>query len=480
MTDFTVFETNTAEDQGVHEAEHEGAEHEGAEHLEVPEKFEHVSDDGHHNGHHDGNHKLTNRLMAYIPDELFVIACFLGVFTICLAAMLPWYYASINLINSGLISTPNVVNGMSVQASIKTLDPLALAATLGLESSFLGCTNVAEYYDPQNSTIPQIDESLDLFYMDVECLNVISGYHWTSIDDENIDMPQVVLGASVGKASKVYSPWDESVDADTVVRLKEVKSYQNYPFDSYTGQLIVTSFINANGTIVNRSGTFPVTGQFKTPTSVTFQSNAVGFTVSFRIMTATSNLANTTSAIVFMDISRSSFTQGLSLFIVIVMWGISLGITVLSLDSTYIRHHKPVSLGMAGLCATMLFALPSLRAVQPGIPPIALYSTIDIFSYFMNMALISASLILLLIKIIAENKDPKANIKKRSMSIGRNSSSKRYLSPRPISNIQGQTIESMRSKQQSQMPLTSRRGTAMEPNPPEATPTSSIFLRVNS
>ena len=439
MADFVAFESDTAHGEGG-DGMHEGGEH-------GPEPEHHYSERGSHDAMHYGtgilvSYGATHWFPSHIPAELIVLATYLAVFAICLAAMLPWYYASCKLIHSSAVSTHSIEDGLMLSGSMTTVDPLTLAATMSLSFAFVGCTNAGSYSSDEpsgskvsgsflpNSTLPQIDESLDLFWMDSNCLNNMTGQNWAFINNEYAAYTDLQANLTVlGKfLSATYTPFDEASEGEAKLTLKEVSPYQNYPFDSYSTELMLSTYFQASGGICAQgtilcyndlalacctssyffvSETTPVNGTYQTPLTIALKSNVVGFTVSFRPVQARTNIIeNATSYIIYVDISRSSFTQGLSMFIVVVMWGISLGITVLTLDATYFRHYKPVSLGMAGLCATMLFALPSLRAVQPGIPPTALYASIDIFSFFMNMALIASSLVLLLVKIIAENKGP--------------------------------------------------------------------------
>jgi hypothetical protein len=132
----------------------------------------------------------------------------------------------------------------------------------------------------------------------------------------------------------------------------------------------------------------------------------VGFTMSLSTYPSVFGPINASTFVLELNINRSQSTVGLSMFIVVVMWLTSLGVFVLALDLSVFRNYRPVTLGSAGICATMLFALPSLRSVQPGIPPVGLYASIDIFSYFMNMGLIAFSLILILVRLTAQNKLP--------------------------------------------------------------------------
>ena len=135
MADFVAFETTENDNEGGHEGENDS--------------------DGGHADYSAATGLLVNAghlVPSFIPDELVVLAFFLVVFAVCLAAMLPWYYASRSLINSSTAYTPKVDNGMTLGGSMKSVDPLALIASLVVSSSFVGCTNAGYYSADQNST----------------------------------------------------------------------------------------------------------------------------------------------------------------------------------------------------------------------------------------------------------------------------------------------------------------------------------------
>jgi hypothetical protein len=535
MADFTAFDMDAGVNEGGHGGAREGAHgggHEGGHGQHAHEPEHHYSERDSHAGYPAATGLFVNAghlVPSFIPDELVVLAFFLAVFAVCLAAMLPWYYASRSLINSSTSYTPKVDNGLALIGSMTSVDPLTLSVGLAVSTEFVGCTNYGFYTsEPEsdhatgrlpgpnntNNTVPQIDESLDLFYMTSTCLNNMTGQDWALIygdwfypfsQPDPLQAKIVVVGPGF---SRLYSPFDQAAEGDGHFKLQEINPYQNYPFDSYTAQTIVSVYFLANGTSCPKGG-YPVyldekegyqcfastddettfyaatpvntsDNSYPMPVMVSLKSTVVGFTVSFRIVSATTNIQNATSFIIYMDISRSSFTQGLSVFIVVVMWGISLGITVMTLDATYFRHTKPISLGNAGLCATMLFALPSLRSVQPGIPPTALYASIDIFSFFMNMALIASSLVLLLVKIIAENKVP-AYARSTDMQLQGSKSLPANLSPSFYQSSQNQVPRSMmRDGPRSQVAMSlSKPSEVLKPSPSSAQ-ASTVALNVNT
>lgn len=95
-------------------------------------------------------------------------------------------------------------------------------------------------------------------------------------------------------------------------------------------------------------------------------------------------------------VSRNVTTKGFSLFIVGLSWILSLCQFFIAAQSV-LRNREMIPQIIA-LPATLLFALPSLRAIQPGIPPIGI--VLDMAGFFWNMAMVAISLIITFIMFI--------------------------------------------------------------------------------
>ena len=90
-------------------------------------------------------------------------------------------------------------------------------------------------------------------------------------------------------------------------------------------------------------------------------------------------------------VTRSVTTRIFCVFVVIMMWLLSLNVFYLSV-SIWVRKRRvePPTIAVSG---ALLFGLPALRNVQPAAPPIG--TTADVFGFFWNMMLVSLSGILL-------------------------------------------------------------------------------------
>jgi hypothetical protein len=82
---------------------------------------------------------------------------------------------------------------------------------------------------------------------------------------------------------------------------------------------------------------------------------------------------------------RSITTRIFSMFIVFVMWMISLIKFFTALSFWLLK--KKIELPLLALSGALLFGLPALRNSQPGVPPIGVMA--DVFGFFWNQMLIA-------------------------------------------------------------------------------------------
>ncbi|KAF9284767.1 Serine/threonine kinase [Mortierella alpina] len=99
---------------------------------------------------------------------------------------------------------------------------------------------------------------------------------------------------------------------------------------------------------------------------------------------------------------RSPTTIGFSLFIVLIMWLLSIAIGIIAMQ--VIRKHRTSDEHVLTLGITTLFALPALRETQPGIPSIGCAA--DVLGFYWNMAIIAISSILILMASGLRWKEP--------------------------------------------------------------------------
>lgn len=87
-------------------------------------------------------------------------------------------------------------------------------------------------------------------------------------------------------------------------------------------------------------------------------------------------------------ISRSVITKSFSIFLMIAMWLI--GLVVFTMTMAVLWLPRPIEFGMFTLIAGMLFALPAVRNLQPGVPPLG--GLTDFLSFFWAESLVAISM----------------------------------------------------------------------------------------
>jgi hypothetical protein len=158
-------------------------------------------------------------------------------------------------------------------------------------------------------------------------------------------------------------------------------STNKYPFDQYymIGQVTVRDNTNATARI-----------KPALPLAVTVTGAIDGWEVNVDVNDGEAAL----EGVVFIEATmrRSIVTIFFSLFIMTLMWILSLSLFILTV-TLYTRRRKvePPTIAVAG---ALLFALPGLRNTQPGIP--VLGCTADTAGFFWNMLLIALSIVLMM------------------------------------------------------------------------------------
>ncbi|GJJ68783.1 hypothetical protein EMPS_01129 [Entomortierella parvispora] len=99
---------------------------------------------------------------------------------------------------------------------------------------------------------------------------------------------------------------------------------------------------------------------------------------------------------------RSPTTIGFSLFIVMIMWALSIAIGIIAIQ--VIRKYRVTDEHVLTLGITTLFALPALRETQPGIPAIGCAA--DVLGFYWNMAIIAIASIMILMASALRWKEP--------------------------------------------------------------------------
>jgi len=90
-----------------------------------------------------------------------------------------------------------------------------------------------------------------------------------------------------------------------------------------------------------------------------------------------------------MTIARSPMVKFFAVFVMLVMWGVSLAVFFLAL-SIVIRGRK-VEIAMFSFIATLIFSFVAVRNTQPAVPPVGTLS--DYLAFFEAEVILAFSLL---------------------------------------------------------------------------------------
>lgn len=93
--------------------------------------------------------------------------------------------------------------------------------------------------------------------------------------------------------------------------------------------------------------------------------------------------------VVDLSVSRASTAIFFSVFIMVAMWALTLGVVFLVFR--VLAGHRKIEIGMFSFLGALLFAFPALRNSQPGTPPIGTLS--DFLAFFWAEVMIALSLL---------------------------------------------------------------------------------------
>lgn len=161
-----------------------------------------------------------------------------------------------------------------------------------------------------------------------------------------------------------------------------------YPFDFYTDSMNLAVF-----------GLETVNGSTQV-ISVPIAVSSFGALQSFTIATSETDGDEAGQLSISTSVKRSATTIFFSAFIFVLSWILSsLGLCLAITLWTRGRKVEPPTIAVL---VTMLFALPALRASQPGIPGIG--SMVDVVGFFYNEAMVGVAVVLLLANYIVKYK----------------------------------------------------------------------------
>ncbi|KNE65195.1 hypothetical protein AMAG_10847 [Allomyces macrogynus ATCC 38327] len=183
---------------------------------------------------------------------------------------------------------------------------------------------------------------------------------------------------------------DERLGSVDAVITFQSGSTRHYPFDVHS-------------TAVDVSAALIDSAQTPVPLRLTLNGAVPGFALDNFVLVADPDQGFGYLLLAF-DIARSGTTKGFSIFIVILSWCLSLIMGYLALQVA--RQKRAVEPPMLAPPCALLFALPSLRNVQPGVPGIGV--TVDVVGFFWNMAIVAISATVIILYFILRWQKPAA------------------------------------------------------------------------
>ena len=190
------------------------------------------------------------------------------------------------------------------------------------------------------------------------------------------------VAAATGKHVHEFKKGRKMDPVETIVDIYEGEP-MDFPFDQHEGQL---AFFFANAAA---AGAEPAE---QIPVALELRGSVSGLRVD-----AEYGQENTdTNVVVDISISRARTTMFFSLFIMVAMWALAIG--VLCLVYRVFAGQRKIEISMFSFLGALLFAFPALRNSQPGTPPIGTLS--DFLAFFWAEVIIALSLLSVVLRWI--------------------------------------------------------------------------------
>jgi Domain of unknown function (DUF4436) len=195
------------------------------------------------------------------------------------------------------------------------------------------------------------------------------------------DLLMTVNGANVEDSEITFKEGKPMIVPAIKFNLVDGKT-NNYPFDRHIARVAIS--IDPLPSIGKKFAPFelkPVPLVFK------FDADVPGFDISYKPM------AENSSIFIYIDVytTRSIPVKFFALVIIVIMWVLSIMALLLALK--VMKSGKLPEVGMLSWTAVMLFAFPSIRNAQPGVPPVGTAS--DFLSFFWTEMIVVVALVII-------------------------------------------------------------------------------------
>ena len=192
------------------------------------------------------------------------------------------------------------------------------------------------------------------------------------------------VSSATGKNVHEFKKGKRMNPVEAIVEIYEGEP-MDYPFDSHSAEL---SFFFEPAAA---KGAEPAAGE-AVPMAVEMRGSVAGL----RLDTEYAKENTPSHAVIDIGIQRATTAVFFSVFIMIAMWSLVIG--VLFLVFRVFAGHRKIEISMFSFLGALLFAFPALRNSQPGTPPIGTMS--DFIAFFWAEVIIALSLLSVVLRWI--------------------------------------------------------------------------------
>jgi hypothetical protein len=192
------------------------------------------------------------------------------------------------------------------------------------------------------------------------------------------------VSSATGKNIQEFKKGKRMNPVEAVVEIYEGEP-MDYPFDIHSAEL---SFFFEPAAKAGETG-----GTEAIPMEVTLNGAVAGLAIEAGY---DKDHNKPDSAVIDIDIKRAPTAVFFSVFIMIAMWCLTIG--VLALVYRVFAGHRKIEISMFSFLGALLFAFPALRNSQPGTPPIGTMS--DFLAFFWAEVIIALSLLSVVLRWI--------------------------------------------------------------------------------
>jgi hypothetical protein len=195
------------------------------------------------------------------------------------------------------------------------------------------------------------------------------------------------VATATGKNQHEFKKGKRMNPVEAVVEIYEGEP-MDYPFDTHSAEL---SFFFQPAGAAGAAESIPM--------AVSLRGSVAGLRIETEPAKEDSNRANANTpdhAIIDISLERATTARFFSIFIMIAMWALTIG--VIFLVFRVLAGHRKIEISMFSFLGALLFAFPALRNSQPGTPPIGTMS--DFIAFFWAEVIIALSLLAVVLRWI--------------------------------------------------------------------------------